>query len=469
MPFDLKAMIADDPPKKPKCAHTKKRVPDSEHSCLSNLLAQIRREGEGGVSATKKQKTLEPKCKTTTKERFKKARWECVKDVIDRTTFEKLTEEQEVGELLEINQQKVFESMTEKQKTTFFKEESSGSFRMLAKEFITFSELRLKCQFKDEQYSLTEAMENEDLVAYVAAHFEQLVKHGLVDLDEAWRCPEGCDCIHKRYCDREEIDPETLEGDACCKPVCSFCHPQKEAFDLCEQHNTTKEKAKMEKVFADRAKHAKREDKLRAYAEMRKLCVENFKTKTQDPWYVGKIDKKALFRKLNIPENTKRQYTAAEARMGAVAYGPEQDMKTMIRFGVLPEKEVPTITFNRKKMNGTDVQAGVKDHLTEAENALNLDSPDLDNVDKLLDSAQDLLIAGKNILLNEDFVSLNKYMKTLETSVYNKRNPPKPGVVEEPSDDEKYGSGLEDDEEEEDGLEEHDLNLLDMIQDSDDE
>ena len=57
-----------------------------------------------------------------------------------------------------------------------------------------------------------------------------------------------------------------------------------------------------------------------------------------------------------------------------------------------------------------------------------------------------------------------------------KRNPPDPGAVEAVEDlssDDEYGSGLEDNEEDEDGLEEHDLQkadlkLLDALESDDD-
>ena len=129
-----------------------------------------------------------------------------------------------------------------------------------------------------------------------------------------------------------------------------------------------------------------------------------------------------------------------------------------MKYGPLPEQPEPTIKYNSQVMNGIAVTKAVDDIFKNVGGEINLDSPDLDKIEVMLDSVQELIIAGREVIQKEDFDRFNQSLKKNGASVYDIRFPPEPGVDEEP--EPKYGSGCEDDEEDDDGHEVHDLEEL---------
>jgi hypothetical protein len=411
------------------------------------------------MPSSKRQKTLEPLCKSSKKYTFAKEAYECIINAVENTKFVFLTEGQEYEDLVAENQERLFLKLSNADKAAYFKEEDVQNFRKLAQRFLHKANYCLRAQFKDDKFSLEKAIENDDLEAHVAAHFEHLVKYGVADendADVAWVCPKGHDEKYKRFCDCEDVNEETLEGEMCFAPLCIKCHPQQQDFDVCQKCNNPADIQKMKNMFVLRQQHAKRETWLEDAKKRRVILVEEYKNKEPDPWY-HPVNKKALFKKLGIPEDTKRPYTQEEARYGAMCFGPAHETKTKIKYGPLPPKPEKTIRFKdeQEKMNATAVLERVDDNLKLANEELNKKSPDLDKVDKALDAVQDLLTAGKTIVLKDEFDRCNAKMQQYEKSVDEKRNPLEPVGDEEP--EETYGSGGEDDEEEEDGHDETDL------------
>ena len=147
-----------------------------------------------------------------------------------------------------------------------------------------------------------------------------------------------------------------------------------------------------------------------------------------------------------------------------------------MKYGPLPEQPEPTIKYNSLVMKGIDVTKAVDDIFKNVGGEINLDSPDLDKIEVMLDSVQELIIAGREVIQKEDFDRFNQSLRENGDSVYKIRFPPEPGVVDEP--EPKYGSGCEDDEEDDDGHEVHDLeklekqdefDLLKLLESSDDD
>lgn len=482
----LKNLFADDGKSPPK----KTKVHDTANFNMSSLFVPERREGNGGASAAKKQntmqqkaarpakkpQTLEPECK---KRLFKRSMREFVCALIDATKFKSYVQGTKVSRWVEGNQQIVYLNMNENfkiQEDKYFKEESKDAFRALAIEFIEKSEFSMKCSLKGEDFSLAKALKQTKvcLESIVAIDFEELVAHGLVTLDFDWKCPNGCCDKKMAFCDHED-DCYVY----CHKPFCSLCTKQVEGFELdgdthagyCEIHNNKKNNAEMDDIVRVRALHNKRKAKLENMENIREERMQIFKKKETSARYVdGRIDKEQGFKKLGLDHKTKRPLTLDELETICVVYGPEHDRKKKINPDPLPKKQEPTITFNFEKMNAAAVQEKMKGMLTDAEDELKKHSTNLPKVEKMLDDAHHFFITGRNIVSQEDFASLNQDMKKHETALYLKFNPPEAGVVEESDDDEKYGSGLDNNEESDDDPEGRDIDLLaTLMKDSDDE
>lgn len=440
------------------------------------------------LPSSKRQK-LESECNSSKAQMkaktFAEAVRMCIKTAIESTKFAKLTEDQEYEDLMELNQERVFLKLSNADKAAYFKEENVEVFRQLAKRFLHKANFCLQAQFKKQQFRLEDEIDSQDLEAFVAARFERLVENGVADADDAdiaWRCPEGHDDEYKRFCDCEDVDEETLEGKKCFAPLCIKCDPQKQTFDVCKKCNTREEIEKMTTIFEGREKHARREAKLEAARESRAELVHEYNNKQADPWYAS-VNKQKLFEKLGVDPKSKRPYTKEEARYAAECFGPSHDTKTKIKKGALPPIPEKTIIFQREKipMTGLDVKKRVDDNLKLAKDELDKKSPekpDLDKVVATLDFVETLLTAGRYIVSKADFDRCNTEMQQYEDSVREKRFPPEPGAIDEP--EVIYGSGCEDDEEEEDGNDEHDLlneklkeqdelDLMKLLESSDDE
>lgn len=432
---------------------------------------------------------LEPPCNSSKKFTFVRGLSLCIKAALDTTKFVKMTDDQTYSEIIEENEVATFLALNNADKAKYFKQEDVQSFRKLAEHFLRKMNFCLQQQFHDNTFCLEDIMKEEiedvDLAAVVAADFEELVENGVADEDDAdiaWRCPNDCHDKHKRHCDAEAINAETLEGPKCCAPFCIECNPQMQTFDLCPKCNTPDVVAEMTTIFEGREKHAKRQGKLDERRDLREQVVKEFNEKAPHPFYYS-LNKKAVFSKLGVDVNTKRPYTKDEAFRAAECYGPAHDTKAKMKKGALPPRPENTIIFQREKtaMNGTDVKTRLDKNLKLAKDELDKKSPekpDLDKVVATLDFVENLLTAGRYIVLKEDFDRCNTEMQQYEDSVHEKRFPPEPGAVDEP--DVIYGSGIEDDEEEEDGNDEHDLqneklkehdelDLMILLESSDDE
>ncbi len=494
----LKNLFADDrkPPPPPK-----KEVPDTGNFSLSSLFTPVRREGNGVASATKQQKTLaspiskkplrdaihkqkqarvakkpqtlEPECKARL---YKRSVREFVCELIDATKFKSHKQGTKVSRWMEENENEVYMYLNNNfkmQEDKFFKEESKDAFRTLAIEFIKKSEFSMKLSTGVEDFSLAKALKQKkvELESLVAINFEELVAHGLVQLDMDCKCPNGCCDKKMAFCDYEDGDHVY-----CNKPVCTLCTKQVEGFEVdddthacfCEVHMNDMNRAEMDEIVRVRTLYNKRKAKLAMLEDIREERLQTFKKKETSARYAdGRIDKGEAFEKLGLDRKTKRALTLDELERICIVYGPDHDRKKKINPDPVP-KVAPTIKFNKKKMNGAAVQEKLKVMLTEAEDELNKHSTDLPKIEKMLNTAHDFFIKGRSTLSKEDLDSLNQDMRKREDSLYEKINPPEAGVAEESDDDEKYGSGIEDNPESDDDPEGRDINLLDtLMRDSD--
>jgi hypothetical protein len=434
-----------------------------------------------------KRQRLEPPCNSTKQYKFRKGLSMCIKAALDTTKFVKIGEGQDFSENIEANEVEVFLKLKNADKAKYFKQEDVESFRKLAEHFLRKQNFCLQTQFHDDNFCLEDEMKEEigdlDLVAIVAAHFEQLVENGVADEDDAdvaWRCPMGHHDQSKRHCDAEAINAETLEGPKCCAPLCIECNPQMQAFDLCAKCNTPLVVTEMTTIFEGRDKHARRQGKLDERRDLREAVVKEFNEKVPHPFYCS-LNKKAVFSKIGVDVDTKRPYTKDEAFRAAECYGPAHDIKGKIKKGALPPILEKTIKYNREKtaMNGAAVKTRLLDKLKLLTEELMKVSPKLKEIDAALDDMQDLLIKGWPIMLPADVDLCNAELQTCSDLAHVTRHPPEPGVVAD-EEEEVYGSGIEDDEEEEDGNDEHDLqneklkekdelDLMKLLESSDDE
>jgi len=435
----------------------------------------------------KRQETLEPPCNSSKKYTFAKGLSLCIKAALDTTKFVKMTEGQDYSENIEENEVEVFLKLKNADKAKYFKQEDVESFRKLADHFLRKQNFCFQQQFQDKKFSLEDVMKEEigdlDLVAFVASHFEELVENGVADendADIAWRCPMGHHDKHKRHCDAEAINAETCEGPKCCAPLCIECNPQEQTFDLCPKCNTPAVVAEMTTIFAGRVKHARRQGKLDDRRDLREAVVKEYNDKVPHPFYCS-LNKKEVFAKIGEDVNAKRPYTKEEAFRAAECYGPAHDLKGKIKYGALPPIPEKTIRYDREKtlMNAADMKKRLLDKLKLLNDELNKKSPELDEVDKALDTLERLLTKGRYIMLPADFDLCNAELQTCSNLAHDKRFPPEAGAVDD-EEDEVYGSGIEDDEEEEDGNDEHDLqneklkkndelDLMKLLESSDDE
>jgi len=411
----------------------------------------------------KKRKTLEPPCKSSKKYIFFQEMHKCVDDAVRNTSFAPLPEDGDYEDLLAVNQERLFLKLKDADKAKYFKAEDWSCFCHLARRFLFKANFCLQVQLKKKKFSLEKALNNPELEAFVAAHFEKLVENGVADADDkdvAWVCPKGHHEDNKRYCDCEDVNPETNEGKKCFKPVCIVCDPQKQAFDVCKICNNPDKIEQMTNVFELREKHEGWVAKIESRKTERVKLLEEYKIQEEHPFY-HHINQKALYETIGVPVDTKRPYTKEEAAWGATCYGPAHDIKTKMKVGALPPKPEATCRYMREKevMNANAVTKRVEEQLKLAKNGL-LEKPvNLDKVNGALNLAEDLVKVGKCIISQADFFRFNALLQDYEDSLYKERYPSESGDVHEPVDldEPAYGSGLEDDEEEEDGHGEHDL------------